>query len=307
MSLSKSKKISVIGVPMDLGASRRGVDMGPSAVRIAKLESKLQKLGYEVIDRGNLQVHGRESLSEGLSSVKYGAEIARILKDLAVLVERAIEEKTTPLVLGGDHSLSLGSVTGVANHFRKQNKNIGMIWFDAHSDINTPQTSPSGNVHGMPVAHLLGFGDPTLLSVSSVQPVLDKSKVVLIGLRDVDRGEKETIKNLGLKCFTMRDIDERGMRAVMQEAIATASDATAGIHISCDMDWIDPTYAPGVGTPVRGGGSYRESHLAMEMIADTGLMTSLEVTEINPVLDSENQTAELALELIQSAFGLRIL
>ncbi len=281
--------------------------MGPSAVRIAQLEAKLQRLGYNVVDRGNLQVQGRESLSEGQSSVKFGAEIARILKELAQWVEQALEENTLPLVLGGDHSLSLGSVTGVAQYFRKRKQKLGMIWFDAHADINTPETSPSGNVHGMPVAHLLGLGDATLLSVSPVQPVLDFTKVAMIGLRDVDAGERQTIAKLGLRCFTMRDIDERGMKAVMQDALRIAADETAGIHVSCDMDWIDPTHAPGVGTPVRGGGSYRESHLAMEMIADTGLMTSLEVTEINPVLDSENQTAELALELIQSAFGLRIL
>jgi arginase len=301
------QKISIIGVPMDLGASRRGVDMGPNAVRIAYLQEKLEKLGYPVEDRGNLTVHGRESLEEGSSSAKYAKAIAQALRGLAKETYETIKGGSIPLILGGDHSLSIGSVAGIAQYFREKNQKLGMIWFDAHADINTPETSPSGNVHGMPVAHLLGLGDPDLLKVSDVQPALDVTKVVQIGLRDLDEGERTTLKKLGVKAFTMRDIDERGMRAVVQEAIEIASRDTAGIHVSWDMDWIDPSYAPGVGTPVRGGGSYRESHLAMEMIADTKKMVSVEVTEINPVLDRENKTAELAVEILLSAFGLRIL
>lgn len=301
------RKITIIGFPMDLGTSRRGVDMGPSALRIAQLQTKLERLGHEVSDWGNLLIKGRESLEEGTASVKYAKEIANFLKDLAEKTYQALKADSCPLVLGGDHSLSMGSVAGVARYYREQSKKIGMIWFDAHADINTPETSPSGNVHGMPVAHLMGLGEKELLAVSSVQPTVDKTKSVLIGLRDLDPGEKVTIQKLGLKCFTMRDIDERGMKSVMEEAIKIASTDTAGIHVSCDMDWIDPSFAPGVGTPVRGGGSYRESHLAMEMIADTGKMVSVEVTEVNPVLDRENKTAELAVEILLSAFGLRIL
>jgi len=302
-----NKKISIIGVPMDLGGSRRGVDMGPSAVRIARLQQKLQVLGYEVLDRGNLSIQGRESLEEGSSKAKYAHEIARSLKVLSELTHRALTENSIPLILGGDHSLSIGSIAGISQYYREKNQSVGVIWFDAHGDINTPETSPSGNVHGMPVAHILGFGSPELTAVSKVQPMVDKTKVVQIGLRDLDSGEREMIKKLGVKAFTMRDIDERGMKAVMEEAIKIASNGTAGIHISCDMDWIDPSFAPGVGTPVRGGGSYRESHLCMEMIADTQKMISIEVTEVNPVLDRENKTAELAVEMLLSAFGLRIL
>lgn len=307
MTQLQTRKISIIGVPMDLGASRRGVDMGPSAVRIASLQEKLEKLGHKVVDRGNVEVRGRESLNEGTGNAKYAVEIAKVLKGLSDLTYQSLKEGSTPLVLGGDHSLSMGSVAGIAKFYREKKQSIGMIWFDAHADINTPDTSPSGNVHGMPVAHLLGLGNKDLLSIVDFQPVLDKTKVVLVGLRDLDPGERETIRQLGVTCFTMREIDEMGMKAVMEAAIKVASKDTAGIHVSCDMDWIDPTYAPGVGTSVRGGGSYRESHLCMEMIADTGKMISVEVTEVNPVLDRENRTAELAVEMLLSAFGLRIL
>lgn len=301
------KKVSIIGVPMDLGASRRGVDMGPSAVRIASLQSKLEVLGYQVIDRGNIAVRGRESLKEGPGNARYASEIAKVLKDLSEATYQSLKEDSTPLVLGGDHSLSIGSVAGISKFYREKNQSLGLIWFDAHADINTPETSPSGNVHGMPVAHLMGLGVPEILAISPFNPILDKTKSVLIGLRDLDPGERTTIKKLGLRCFTMREIDEMGMKAVMEQAIKIASDGTAGIHVSCDMDWIDPSYAPGVGTPVRGGGSYRESHLCMELIADTQKMVSIEVTEVNPVLDRENKTAELAVEMLSSAFGLRIL
>jgi arginase len=300
-------KISVIGVPMDLGTNRRGVDMGPSAVRIANLERKLQALGHEVLDRGNLTVKGRESLEQGSKTAKYSTEIARVLKAVAEQTYEALKAGSVPLILGGDHSLSMGSVAGIAKFYREKNQSVGMIWFDAHADINTPETTLSGNIHGMPIAHLLGLGHPDLSSIAPFKPVLDKSKVVLVGLRDVDPGEKETIRKLGIRCFTMRDIDEFGMKSVIQEAIKIASNETAGIHVSCDMDWIDPSYAPGVGTSVRGGGSYREAHLAMEMIADTQKMISIEVTEVNPVFDQHNMTAELAVEMLTSAFGQRIL
>lgn len=302
-----AKKISIIGVPMDLGASRRGVDMGPSAVRIASLQHKLERLGYDVVDKGNVSVQGRESLTEGSGKSKYAAEISKVLKKVADLTYNCMKEGSTPLILGGDHSLSMGSVAGVAKYFRERKESLGVIWFDAHADINTPETSPSGNVHGMPVAHLLGLGDPHLLSIVDFKPVVDVKKMVLIGLRDLDVGERATIKKTGIKCFTMRDIDELGMHKVMAEAIKIAGDGTAGIHVSCDMDWIDPSYAPGVGTPVRGGGSYRESHLGMELVADTNKLVSVEVTEVNPVLDRENMTAELAVEMLLSAFGLSIL
>jgi arginase len=302
------RKIKVIGVPLDLGAARRGVDMGPSAVRVAGLEARLEALGHEVRDGGNISVAVAETKSVGEASARYLKEITETCSRAAEMVEKALSEGMTPVILGGDHSVAAGSVSGVADYYRKQNQKIGLIWIDAHADMNTPATSPSGNVHGMPLAALLGLGPEALTNLLGFAPKVQPENVVLIGVRDIDATEKENIKRAGVtEVYTMRDIDERGMRTVMEEALRAAGRGTAGYHVSLDMDWIDPEDAPGVGTPVRGGSTYREAHLAMEIIADHGRMVALEVVEVNPVIDEHNRTAALAVELISSAFGKKIL
>ena len=302
------RRIKVIGVPLDLGASRRGVDMGPSAVRVAGLEARLEALGHEVSDSGNITVALAETKSAGNQTARYLKEITQTCARTAEMVEKALNEKMTPVILGGDHSVAAGSVSGVSNFYRKQNQKIGVLWIDAHADINTPETSPSGNVHGMPLAALLGLGPEPLSNLFEYSPKVDPANVVLIGVRDIDATEKENIRRAGItEVYTMRDIDERGMRTVMEEALRAAGRGTAGYHISLDMDWIDPEDAPGVGTPVRGGATYREAHLAMEIIADHGRMVSFEIVEVNPVIDEHNRTADLAVQLICSAFGKKIL
>ncbi|HEY6445024.1 MAG TPA: arginase [Acidobacteriaceae bacterium] len=302
------RKIKVIGVPLDLGASRRGVDMGPSAVRVAGLEARLESLGHQVRDGGNISVAVAETKSAGDQHARYLKEITETCSRTAEMVEKALKEGMTPVILGGDHSVAAGSVSGVAKFYREQNQSIGLIWMDAHADINTPATSPSGNVHGMPLAALLGLGPDPLTNLLGFAPKVQPDNVVLVGVRDIDATEKENIKRAGItEVYTMRDIDERGMRTVMEEALRAAGRGTAGYHVSLDMDWIDPEDAPGVGTPVRGGATYREAHLAMEIIADHGRMLSLEVVEVNPVIDEHNRTAALAVELISSAFGKKIL
>jgi arginase len=302
------RRIKVIGVPLDLGASRRGVDMGPSAVRVAGLEARLESLGHEVRDGGNINVALAETKPSGHQSARYLKEITETCTRTAEMVLRTLNEGMTPVILGGDHSVAAGSVSGVAEFYRKQNQKIGLIWIDAHTDINTPGTSPSGNVHGMPLAALLGLGPEPLANILSFSPKVQPENVVLIGVRDIDAAEKENVRRAGItEVYTMRDIDERGMRTVMEEALRAAGRGTAGYHVSLDMDWIDPEDAPGVGTPVRGGATYREAHLAMEIIADHGRMVSLEVVEVNPVIDEHNRTADLAVELISSAFGKKIL
>lgn len=300
-------RIKIIGVPMDLGASRRGVDMGPSAVRIARLGQRLKELGHEVHDGGNVAVTIAESQHYGESERKYLPEIAEACWRLSAETYRALQERWIPLVLGGDHSIAIGSVAGVSRFYRERGEKIGIIWLDAHGDINTPETSPSGNIHGMPLAHILGLGAPELLRIGGDAPMVDPERAVLVGVRDLDPGEREIIHKIGIKVFTMRDIDERRLRSVMEEAIAIASNGTAGFHVSLDLDWIDPSDAPGVGTPVWGGATYREGHLAMEMIHDSGRMLSVEAVEVNPVLDHENETAILATEMLLSAFGKKIL
>lgn len=307
-SSNAAKKIRVIGVPLDLGQSRRGVDMGPSAVRVAGLEARLEALGHVVEDAGNVSVALAETKAEGDPHAKYIKEIAETCTKHAELVIKSLEEGLTPLVLGGDHSVAAGTVSGVAEFYRRHGQKIGLIWIDAHSDINTPETSPSGNVHGMPLAAILGIGVPELANIFGWSPKVDAENVVLVGVREIDDTEKENIRKAGVtEVYTMRDIDERGMRTVMEEALRTAVRDTAGYHISLDMDWIDPEDAPGVGTPVRGGATYREAHLAMEIIADDGRMTSFEVVEVNPVIDEHNRTADLAVELAMSVFGKKIL
>src|SRR5215813_663723 len=301
------KKIRVIGVPLDLGQSRRGVDMGPSAVRVAGLEAKLEGIGHVVEDSGNIAVAIPEQKKAGDPNAKYLKEIVATCTKEAELVVKTLEAGKTPLVLGGDHSVAAGTVAGVAEFYRRQNQKIGLIWIDAHSDMNTPESSPSGNVHGMPLAAIMGLGPAELGNIYNFSPKIHPENCVLVGIRDVDAHEKENIRRAGVEVFTMRDIDERGMRSVMEEALRMAGRGTAGYHISLDMDWIDPEDAPGVGTPVWGGATYREAHLAMEIISDHGRMLSFEIVEVNPVIDEKNQTADLAVELALSAFGKKIL
>jgi arginase len=286
--------------------------MGPSAVRVAGLQSRLQALGHEVADAGNILVEIPETQSPGDTSARFLEQIAETCTRTANSVLQALEEGTTPLVLGGDHSIAAGTVSGVAEFYRRKGEKIGVLWIDAHSDINTPSTSPSGNVHGMPLAALLGLGAGNGLaplgSIFAQTSQIPAGNTVLLGVRDIDAAERDNLHRAGVAhVYTMRDIDERGLRTVMQEALAIASQGTAGYHVSLDMDWIDPEDAPGVGTPVRGGATYREAHLAMEILADHGHLLSLEIVEVNPVIDERNRTADLAVELACSAFGKKIL
>jgi arginase len=299
--------IAIIGAPLDLGAGRRGVDMGPSAMRVANINKRVASLGYEVEDLGNVPVDQPESLPEGPRHAKYLPQIAATCLRLANMVERVADEGKAPLVMGGDHSIAIGTVAGMAHYFRKKKKRMGLLWIDAHADMNTPQTSPSGNVHGMPLACCIGLGPEELAKLLGFSPKVLPRNVALVGLRDVDILERPHVRGIGVRAFTMRDIDERGLRSVMVEAIGIATDGTAGVHLSLDMDYVDPQYAPGVGTPVRGGATYREAHLAMEMICDSGHMVSMEVVEVNPVIDETNRTADLAVELVMSALGKKIL
>jgi arginase len=302
-----AQKVRIIGVPMDLGQSRRGVDMGPSAMRGAGLQSSLKKLGVQVEDIGNLSVKQPEEMPVGEKRAKYLQEIAETCADVAAAAEKSLSEGFLPLVLGGDHSIAAGVAAGVANYFRKDKKQIGYLWLDAHGDMNTPESSPSGNIHGMPLAAIMGYGAPELVDLLGFKPKAEPGNIVIVGARDLDAQERKIVKKSGVHVFTMRDIDERGMRAVMEEALRMAGRGTAGYHVSLDMDWIDPEDAPGVGTPVWGGATYREGHLAMEVIADHGRMLSFEIVEVNPVIDEHNQTADLAVELTLSAFGKKIL
>jgi arginase len=300
-------KVRIIGVPMDLGQSRRGVDMGPSALRVAGLQARLKQLGHHVEDIGNIPVKQPEEMPVGEKRAKYLAEIAETCGDLAAIVQKSLEENFVPLVLGGDHSIAAGAVSGVSAHFRKQKKQIGYIWLDAHGDMNTPESSPSGNIHGMPLATVMGYGAPELVDLLGFKPKVEPQNIVLVGVRDLDVQERRLVKKSGVRVFTMRDIDERGMREVMADALKYATDDTDGISVSLDMDFVDPSDAPGVGTPVRGGVTYREAHLAMEMIADSDAMASMEIVEINPVIDEHNRTALLGVELILSGLGQKIL
>ena len=302
-----AQKVRIIGVPMDLGQSRRGVDMGPSAMRGAGLQSSIKKLGLQVEDIGNLSVKQPEEMPIGEKRAKYLQEIAVTCGDVAAAAEKSLGEGFFPLVLGGDHSIAAGVAAGVANYFRKDKKQIGYLWLDAHGDMNTPESSPSGNVHGMPLAAIMGYGAPELVDLLGFKPKAEPGNIVIVGARDLDAQERKIVKKSGVHVFTMRDIDERGMREVMSDALKYAMDDTAGVAVSLDMDFVDPADAPGVGTPVRGGVTYREAHLAMEMIADTESMVSLEVVEINPILDEHNRTALLGVELVLSGLGQKIL
>jgi len=308
MTTSRKSRIAIIGAPLDLGQGRRGVDMGPSAVRVAGLGGRLTALGYNVADLGNVHVAQAESLADaGPSNAKYLRQIADSCEKLANLVADSLAGPCTPVVLGGDHSIAAGTVAGVASFLRKSDQKPGLLWIDAHADMNTPESSPSGNIHGMPLACCVGQGPAELVNLLGFAPKVDAANVALVGIRDVDDLERGMLKGPGVRAFTMRDIDERGMRDVISDAIAIACAGTAGFHLSLDLDFVDPEFAPGVGTPVRGGATYREAHLAMEMICDSGGMLSMEVVEVNPVIDQFNRTAELAVELILSALGKKIL
>ncbi|HEY3137796.1 MAG TPA: arginase [Blastocatellia bacterium] len=302
-----SKKAKIIGVPMDLGAGRRGVDMGPSAIRIAGLNQAVALLGYQVTDAGNVHVHPPEAVEEMNPRARYLAQIADAAEELAGRVEAALEEGALPIILGGDHSIAIGSVAGLASYHRKRDEHVGIIWLDAHADSNTPETTPSGNIHGMPLAALLGYGARELTHVAGFAPKVLPENSVIIGARSIDPGERSFIKSHGIRAFTMSELDERGMADVIAEAVEIATLNTAGFHVTMDMDFLDPFYAPGVGTPERGGATYREGHLAMEKIAYSGRVLSVELTEVNPVFDVSNQTAQLAVELILSALGKKIL
>jgi arginase len=304
---NQKRKATIIGVLMDLGADRRGVDMGPSAVRVAELNVRLEQLGYEVTDAGNIPVRNPEMLQVDHAHAKYLPEITDACQKLADQVEAALEHGSIPIILGGDHSIAIGSVAGLSAFHHKREQKVGVIWFDAHGDMNTPDTSPSGNIHGMPFAAILGHGAHELTHISGFAPKVHPEDCVLIGARSVDPEEAVALKASGIRVITMRELDERGMSAVMDEAMWLASRRTAGFHVTMDMDFVDPDYAPGVGTPVPGGPTYRESHLAMEKVADSGKMLSFELTEVNPVLDISNKTAELGVQLILSAFGKKIM
>jgi len=299
--------IDVLGVPMDLGSGRRGVDMGPSAIRIAGVDDRLRELGHKVVDNGDLVIKNMEELKVGDERARYLAEIARVSNHLARKVETIVERGHFPLVLGGDHSIAVGTVSGLAAACQRQGKKLGLLWIDAHGDINTPETSPSGNIHGMPLATVLGFGVRELTDVGGVFPKVRAENVALVGIRSLDTGEKTRLKENGVQVNTMSDIDRHGVHRVMKKALARVTDGTDYVHVSFDLDAVDPLVAPGVGTPVKGGLSYREAHLIMELIADAGVMTSLEIVEVNPILDQGNASAIFAVELVQSAFGKKIL
>lgn len=301
------RRVTLIGVPLDLGAGRRGVDMGPSAFRVAGVDAKLAELGHAVEDWGDLPVKIQETQGPGNPRLKYLKEILEVCEALRERVGNALERGGTPVVLGGDHSVAMGTIAGVARHFHRRNEKLGLVWFDAHADANTAETSPSGNIHGMPLAVALGLGAPALVNLAGFAPMVEGPRAALVGIRDVDVAERPNVRASGIGAFTMRDIDERGMRVVMEEAIARASTSTAGIHVSFDLDGMDPDYAPGVGTPSPGGLSYREAHLAMEMLADTGRVVSAEFVEVNPILDHRNGTATLGVELVCSLLGKKIL
>jgi arginase len=298
--------LEIIGVPLDLGAGRRGVDMGPSAIRIADLEPRLETLGHRVSDSGDLDVMIPETQKVGAGKLRYKSPILATCQELAGRVEKSLAAGRVPIVLGGDHSIAIGSVAGSTGHFAKQNQTLGLIWFDAHGDANTPDTTPSGNIHGMSLAVALGLGDPDLVGLGGRSPKVLPRNTVLIGVRDVDPGERATLKECGATIYTMRDIDERGMRDVVDEAVAIASDGTHGIHLSFDLDVVDPEDAPGTGTPVWGGITYREAHLAMELLNERATLVAIDIVEVNPVLDTQNMTGILAAELAMSMVGKRI-
>ncbi|MEC8493880.1 MAG: arginase, partial [Planctomycetota bacterium] len=301
------KTVSLIGVPMDLGGNRRGVDMGPSAFRIAGIEEGVRALGLEFVDRGNVPVGDPRGQEPVDTRAKYLPTIAEACGTLRDMVSETMAEGHFPLVVGGDHSIAVGTVAGVADHFDGRGERIGVIWFDAHSDMNTPESSESGNVHGMPLAAITGQGPQALTQLGGLVPLVESSRVAMIGIRSVDGMEAMNVKDSDVACFTMREVDEQGIRSVMEQAIAHVTRGTAGFHLSFDVDGTDPSVCPGVGTPVAGGISYREAHTVMELAAASKKLLSLEMVEINPILDNGNKTSIAAKEFALSALGKSIL
>ncbi len=295
-----NKNLSIIGAPMDLGQMRRGVDMGPSAIRYAGVIERLEQLQYDVEDLGDIQIprpnRKEVQIEDNLRNLK---EVAEGNAQLAHSVDEAVESGRFPLVFGGDHSIAIGTLAGVSKHY----ENLGVIWYDAHGDLNTGDTSPSGNIHGMPLAVSLGIGHERLTEIENYTPKIKPENIVIIGARSLDDGEKELIQEKGIKVYTMHEIDRVGMTQVIKESVEYLKDRTDGVHLSLDLDGLDPHDAPGVGTPVMGGISYRESHLAMEMFAEANMITSAEFVEVNPILDEKNTTASVAVGLMGSLFG----
>lgn len=301
------RKVELLGVPMDLGGGLRGVDMGPSAIRIAGLARSLAELGVEFEDLGNVPVPRPESRRPRDEKARFLNDIVHCCGRLRARVERVLDRGSLPLVVGGDHSIACGTVAGISSWHQQRDEQVGLIWFDAHADMNTPATTLSGNVHGMPLAAIVGEGAPELVGLGSRVPMVDPAHAVLIGIHDVDERERDVVRDSGVRAFTMSEVDRLGMHRVMEEALDVANRDTAGFHLSFDLDGCDPACAPGVGTPVPGGATLRESHLVMEHVADSGRLLGLELTEINPIRDHENRTAELAVRLVESALGKRIL
>lgn len=292
-------KIGIIGAAIDLGAGTRGANLGPEAIRIAGIVKRLEKIGYQVNDRGDLIANRKDANKSEAHNLKNLSEVARINQLLCKEVDDAMKDGELPVVLGGDHSIAIGTIFGVL----KSKKNLGVIWFDAHGDINTSETSPSGNIHGMPVAVLMGIGSPELTKIGGGETFLKRENIVYVGSRDLDTEERKAMKEQGIKVFTMYEIDDMGIKKVMEEAIRIAGDGTDGIHVSFDMDAMDPDVAPGTGTKVPGGMGYRETHYALEMIAKSEKLVSVELVEVNPLLDDGNKTAEAAVALAGSLLG----
>jgi len=306
MAVGNSPKFStvrIIGVPIDLGANVRGANVGPAAIRMAGLHTKVSVLGYAVEDAGDVDVPVRETIHETIASQKYLPTIVDVCERLRKEVWQSLETEALPIVLGGDHCAAIGTIAGVAGYYRQQQQRMGLIWLDAHADLNTPESSPSGNIHGMPLSAVLGNGHDALADLGGFRGKVRPENVALVGIRTLDALEKQICKESGIRYFTMREIDEKGMASVMREAITHITRDTVGFHLSFDMDAVDPLYAPGVSTPVTGGLSYREAHLALEMLADTGMLKSMEFVELNPMCDLAHKTAQLSVELIQSALG----
>jgi arginase len=301
------REIRIIGVPLDLGASRRGTDVGPSALRIAGLGAQLRRLGFAVAREDDIPAPAMETRTVEDEKARYKPQILEVCTQLATEVKRHLEDGAFPLVLGGDHSIAMGTFAGTSAYFRDRDESAGLLWFDAHGDMNVPGGSPSGNIHGMPLAHLLGKGDADLMNILGFHPKVSPENVALIGIRDIDSNERKIIRDSGIHAFTMREIDEHGMAVIAKRAMRIVNDGTAGFHISFDVDGCDPTVIPGSGTLVPGGVSFREAHLLMEYCADNGGLMSMEVVELNPFLDEGNISAERTLQLILSAMGKSIL
>lgn len=302
-----NKKIRITNVHLDLGAGRRGTDMGSSAMHVAGLVPALEKLGHSVVGMQNIGQIAMESAEIGNPHARYLSVISEICRELADSAQLALQADEFPLILGGDHSQAIGSIAGIARHFRTQGKSLGVLWVDAHTDMNTPESSPSGNIHGMPLATLLGKGPRELTSISGDRPALQPEHVVVFGARDIDRNEADIVRQLGVRVFTMSEIDARGAYACLEEAMNILGNATGGIHLSYDLDGSDPSVAPGTGTPVPGGLNFRESHLVCEVAAKSNRLVSMEMVELNPTMDVENKTGKFAVWLIQSALGRTIL